>query len=65
MIHFVKNIKILKNRTVWIIKIKNCFDKNNSLLISKVSEAVNPNQINNNIGEGGTLDDILKKQSNI
>jgi len=65
MTTFIENLNILKNRSVWIIKIKNDFSKNNSLLISKVSEAIMPNKSGNNIGEGATLDKIILCQPNI
>lgn len=47
--------------TVWIIKILNSFD-NYDLLLSKVSEALNPLSLNNQIGEGGTMLDFLTAQ---
>lgn len=36
-----------------------------TLLISKLSEAVNPNQLNNHIGDGATIDTLLKHQQGV
>lgn len=40
-------------------------DPDLTLLISKISEAVNPNEKSNQIGEGATIDEFLKKQNGV
>lgn len=57
----------LNNRMLTIHQIKLKQNKNNNLtlLISKVSEAVNPNILNNEIGEGDNIDNYLKKQKGV
>lgn len=62
---YTKNTNILENRNVWIIEIENDFSKDTTLLLSKVSEAVLPNTINNHVGEGATIDTFLKKQTGV
>lgn len=61
-IQFNINNKILD---INIIKYKQNINQNLTLLLSKVSEAVNPNQPNNQIGEGSTMDDYLKFQDGV
>jgi hypothetical protein len=63
--NYEKNQIILKDRTVWIIEIGNNFNNSQTLLLSKMSEALTPNQINNHIGEGGTLDDFINVQPGV
>ncbi len=62
MIKYKKRDDLLKNRIVWYIEIENNFTKN-TLLISKLSQALSPNEKDNHIGEGGTFDDFLQKQN--
>lgn len=49
--------------SVWTIKILNSFE-HYDLLLSKVSEALNPLTPNNQIGQGGTMLEFLNKQQN-
>jgi uncharacterized protein YigE (DUF2233 family) len=65
MIQYHKRIDLLEKRNVWVIEIENDFLKEYTLLLSKVSEALNPNTTNNQVGEGGTLEDVIKKQKGI
>lgn len=61
----VKNTEILSDRNVWIIEIENNFSYEKSLLLSKVSEAIDPNSEGNHIGEGATIDFFLEKQKGV
>ena len=65
IIYYEKNLTILPNKTVWIIRFDNFFTPNFTLLISKISEALLPNTIGNHIGEGGTFEHFLKEQKNV
>lgn len=62
---YKKDTDILKDKIVWIIKIENNFNSNNTLLLSKCSEAILPNIEGNHIGEGATLDKFLMSQKGI
>lgn len=62
---YLKNNQILENRIVWIIELENNFSKGNTLLLSKVSEAILPETIGNHIGEGSSIDKFLEKQKNV
>lgn len=57
LIHHSKNI-------VHVIKF-NQHCKNSTMLISKLSEAINPNTKENHIGDGCTIDDFLKHQKSV
>jgi len=52
-------------RRVHIVSYTQSVNPDLTLLISKSSEAVNPSQPYNHIGEGATMDDIIKSQSGI
>jgi hypothetical protein len=65
MIDYLKSKDVLKDRLVNIITIDNKFDENRTLLISKVSEAIAPKNKDNHIGEGSTLNNIIKNQKGI
>lgn len=54
-----------RNNKVHIIKIEQNKNDNLTLLISKTSEAINPLTDNNHIGDGASINDILKKQDGI
>lgn len=62
-----KNINILPDRNTWIIEFDNIFDNSNNLtlLLSKMSEALLPNQKSNHIGAGGTIDEFISIQSGV
>ena len=65
MINYLKSKDVLKDRLVNIITIDNKFNKNRTLLISKVSEAITPKGKDNHIGEGSTLNKIIKKKQGV
>lgn len=54
-----------KVRTVHVIQYEQSLDNGLTLLISKASEAVRPEEPNNHIGDGATLDGIIQSQSGI
>lgn len=60
-----RNTEILGNRVVWVISADNDFQNGRTLLISKVSEAVLPNEKENHIGPGSTMDDFIRKQPDV
>lgn len=56
--------EVINKSIVWIIQLENSFSSE-YLLLSKVSEAINPLQKGNEIGEGGTIDDFINHQPNL
>jgi hypothetical protein len=61
---YKKHTNLLSNRIVWVIEIQNEW-KTNTLLLSKVSEAVSPTSPNNHIGEGSTISEFIKSQPSV
>ncbi len=62
---YQKRHDLLAGRTVWVLQLENRFDTGRTLLLSKVSEAVVPATAGNHIGEGSSLDGLLKAQSGV
>lgn len=62
--HFQRKINEIDN-IVHIVKYEQYVNTDLTLLISKVSEAINPLTLNNHIGEGSNLNQFLKKQTNV
>lgn len=56
---------LLPNSNVWIIRIPNNFNSHFTLLLSKFSEAISPNTLDNSIGEGTTFQKFLQIQPNV
>lgn len=59
------NTNLLPSRNVWLIELENDFSKDQTLLLSKVSEAVRPNTVGNHIGVGATMDEFLTHQPGV
>lgn len=57
-------LKKYSNISYHVVSMPNTWQEK-TLLLSKVSEALNPNQEKNHIGAGGTFEDILQVQSNV
>lgn len=64
LIHCSKEI-LLNNRTINFHIVEFDQNSNSTLLISKLSEAIKPNQSKNEIGEGSTIDNVFNHQKNI
>jgi hypothetical protein len=62
--NYTKHTDLLSNRIVWVIEVQNKWDEN-TLLLSKVSEAVSPTSPNNHIGEGSTISEFIKRQPSV
>jgi hypothetical protein len=54
-----------KELAIHITKYNQNLNQNLTLLLSKVSEAILPNQNNNHIGEGSTMDEFIKHQQGV
>lgn len=57
--------QINKHQIVHIVEFAQTLNKNLTLLISKVSEAINPDKKGNHIGDGSNLDEFIKKQNGV
>lgn len=56
---------LLVGRIIWVLRLQNRFDNQQTLLLSKVSEAIQPSSLHNHIGEGSTLDTFIRAQPNV
>lgn len=60
-----RRLDLLPGRVVWVLTLANRFDAEQTLLLSKVSEAVAPGAPENHVGAGAALDAFLEAQPGV